>query len=459
MPLAIDFASKMADVLRQVPAGRTALGIAYSGGLDSSALLHLMHAYAQQHDIKLYAFHVHHGLSAHADAWLAHCAAECARLDITFAAQRVQLVGTGTTGVEAAARTSRYAALGALCGAHKVPLLLTAHHQDDQAETVLLQLLRGSGVAGLSGMDTANAAPELLGDAMQMMARPLLSMSRGELAEFVAAESIRYIDDESNRDPRFARNALRHQVIPALAHAFPDFQARVARSATHAQAAQRLLVALAAIDHAQCADGNALIVTRLQQLDTDRIDNLLRYWFGTQHIRMPSTAWLAEMRDQLFTAKADAQLCVTHADCHIRRHRDRVHITPRLAEIDPEDKPRCAFRWNGESELAFAALGGRLLFVPAEQGFADSWLREQALVIGLRSGGERLKPAANRPTRALKYHYQACDVPAWERERLPVVSSSTVKHLLLAAGIGLDCVYLSAAEEPRIALHWEFDRA
>ena len=129
-----------------------------------------------------------------------------------------------------------------------------------------------------------------------------------------------------------------------------------------------------------------------------------------------------------------------------------------MPEIDPEDKPLCVFRWNGESELTFAELGGRLLFVPAEQGFADSWLREQALVIGLRSGGERLKPAANRPTRALKYHYQACDVPAWERERLPVVSSTTVKHLLLAAGIGLDCVYLSAAEEPRIALQWEFDR-
>ena len=261
MQLAIDFASKMADVLTQVPAGRTALAIAYSGGLDSSALLHLMHGYAQQHAIKLYAFHVHHGLSAHADAWLEHCAAECARLDITFAAQRVQLVGVGTNGVEAAARTSRYAALGTLSGVHQVPLLLTAHHQDDQAETVLLQLLRGSGVAGLSGMDTANAAPELLGDALQMMARPLLSMSRRELAEFVAAESIRYMDDESNRDPRFARNALRHHVMPALAHAFPDFQARVARSATHAQAAQRLLVALAAIDHAQCADGNALIHT------------------------------------------------------------------------------------------------------------------------------------------------------------------------------------------------------
>lgn len=454
-----DFADKMAAVLVQVPAERHVVGIAYSGGLDSSVLLHLMHHHAQQHAIKLFAFHVHHGLSPQADQWLDHCAAECARLNIVFAAQRVQVSGIAASGVEAAARSSRYAALGAMCRQHDVPLLLTAHHQDDQAETVLLQLLRGSGVAGLSGMDAANSAPELLGDATQMMARPLLTESRQDLAEYVAAKSISHVDDASNDDPRYARNALRHKVMPALAQSFPGFQARVARSAHHAQSAQRLLIALAAIDHGHCADGDALVISRMQTLDTDRIDNLLRYWFGIQKIRMPSTAWLAEMRDQLFTAKPDAQLCVTHADCHVRRHRDRVFITQRLVEIDPEDKPQIAFCWNGESEIAFGSLSGRVLFAPSEQGFAADWLRQQALVIGLRSGGERLKRAANRPTRALKYHYQAGDIPAWERERLPVITSATVKHLLFAAGIGMDCVHLSIADEPRIALHWQFDRA
>ena len=453
-----DFAIKMAAVLVQVPSAHNVIGVAYSGGLDSSALLHLMHHYAQQHAIKLFAFHVHHGLSAQADQWLDHCAAECAGMNIVFVSQRVQVSGIAASGVEAAARSSRYAALGAMCREHNVPLLLTAHHQDDQAETVLLQLLRGSGVAGLSGMDAANSAPELLGDASQMMARPLLSESRRQLADYVAAKSINHVDDASNNDPRFARNALRHQVMPALAQFFPHFQARVARSAQHAQSAQRLLIALAEIDHQQCADANALVISRMQTLDTERIDNLLRYWFGTQKIRMPSTAWLAEMRDQLFTAKPDAQLCVTHADCHVRRHRDRVYITPRLVEIDPEDKPQIAFRWNGESEIAFAALAGRVVFSPAAQGFGVEWLRQQVLMVGLRNGGERLKPAANRPTRALKYHYQAGDVPAWERERLPIVRSTTVKHLLFAAGIGMDCVHLSAAEEPKIALHWEFDR-
>ena len=438
----------MAAVLARVPAGRIGIAVAYSGGLDSSVLLQLMRDYAQHHAIKLFAFHVHHGLSANADAWLEHCATECARKAITFDAQRVQLSGVDASGVEAAARSSRYAALGAMCRGHDVPLLLTAHHQDDQAETVLLQLMRGSGVAGLSGMDVVNSAPDLLGDAATMMARPLLSMSRSTLASYVTTHGISHVDDDSNDDTRYARNALRHQVMPALAECFPDFQSRVARSAMHAQSAQKLLVDLAMIDHAQCADGKALVISRMQTLATHRIDNLLRYWFGSRNIRMPSTAWLAEMREQLFTAKADAQLCVTHADCHVRRHRDRVFITQRHADIDPDEAPRICFTWNGGSEMAFAELGGKLFFEPAMQGFPVTWLREQALVIALRTGGERLKPAANRPTRALKYHYQSCDVPAWERERLPVVISTTVKHLLFAAGIGMDCTYFGTDDVP-----------
>ncbi|EGF32180.1 tRNA(Ile)-lysidine synthetase [Oxalobacteraceae bacterium IMCC9480] len=441
-------------VVFSAPAAGDALAIAYSGGLDSSALLYLAHRHAQKNGIRLFAFHVHHGLSADADDWLQHCAGECARLGVTFAAQRVQLADTGVSGIEAAARSSRYAALGAMCRAHGVPLLLTAHHQDDQAETVLLQLLRGSGVAGLSGMDTANCAPDLLGDAVLVMARPLLSFSRMQLATLVAKEGITHVDDASNLDTRYARNALRHEVMPALAKFFPGFQHRLARTASHAQSAQRLLIELATQDLALCAAGDALDISRLRLLSPDRADNLLRYWFGSRGVRMPSTSWLHEMRTQLFEAKPDAQLCVTHADCHIRRHRDHVFITPHRIEFDPEELPVIGFRWSGEAQLDFPDLNGSLMFEAAEQGVAADWLTGQALAISLRSGGERLKPAPNRSTRALKYHYQAGNVPAWERERLPVVRVG--KKLLFAAGVGMDCHHFSSADEPRIALRWVF---
>lgn len=177
------------------------IAIALSGGLDSSALLHLAHRYAREHDLALFALHVHHGISPNADAWLAHCKAACDGLGITFDARHVTLA-KGKSGVEAAARKLRYAALGEMCALHGVRLMLTAHHLDDQAETVLLQLLRGSGTAGLSGMDAANSAPELLGNPELVMARPLLPVSREALEAYVAEHAIAFIDDESNTDPR-----------------------------------------------------------------------------------------------------------------------------------------------------------------------------------------------------------------------------------------------------------------
>ncbi len=440
------------------------IAIALSGGLDSSALLHLAHGYAHQHGLALFAFHVHHGISPNADAWLDHCKASCAALGIAFDARHVTLT-KGKSGVEAAARKLRYAALGEMCQAHGVRLMLTAHHLDDQAETVLLQLLRGSGTAGLSGMDAANSAPELLGNPELVMARPLLPVAREALEAYVSAHAIASIDDESNTDARYARNALRLQVMPALAQAFPGFQERFARGAAHAQSAQRMLTELAAQDLAGCLVDDTIDVARLRAMSTDRVQNLLRHWFATRSLRMPSTAWLGEMVTQLVEARPDAQLLVTHPDCHIRRHRDRLYITPKLGELaglrDPDDegvfvKHGQKFSWQGEREIAFPDYGGTLYFDEAEEGVDPAWLRAQPLQIDFRKGGEKLKPAANRPTRSLKYHYQACNVPAWERTRLPIVSAGA--ELLFAAGIGMDCHRLGTGPG-MIRFRWQSDAA
>ena len=437
------------------------LAVALSGGLDSMVLLHLAHAWAREEGVPLFAFHVHHGLSPHADDWLAHCERACAALGVGFDFRRVT-VPRDKSGLEAAARRLRYAALGDMCRERDAAVLLTAHHLDDQAETVLLQLLRGSGPAGLSGMDPANRAPGLLGGAEPAMARPLLSQGRAALEAYAAAQSLAWVEDESNFDPRHARNALRHQVMPALASAFPGFQDRIARSAAHAASAQRLLDELAAQDLAASLDGDALDLARVASLSRDRIDNLLRHLFAVRGLAMPSTAWLGEMVAQLFWAREDAQLKVTHPDCHIRRHRGKLHITPRLPELDgmrdPDDlgvlqHEGQAFRWHGEAALAFPAYGGVLHVEPAGQGFDAAWLRSQDLTIDFRQGGERLKPAANRPTRSLKAHYQSLGVPAWERERLPVVKRGP--DLLYAAGIGMDSRHFGKEGAPLLALRWE----
>lgn len=435
------------------------IAIALSGGLDSSALLHLAHAHAAEQGIALYAFHVHHGISPNADTWLAHCAQQCAALGVTFEARRITLENVRKSGTEAAARKARYAALGAMCAEHGVKLLLTAHHQDDQAETVLLQLLRGSGTAGLSGMDAANTAPELLANPELVMMRPLLPASRKQLEAYAAQHGVAHIEDESNDDPRYARNALRHTVMPALAQYFPGFQERFARSAQHAQSAQRLLTELAEQDLAAALDGDCLQVAKLRGMSTDRAYNLLRHWFALRGLSMPSTAWLSEMLVQLLEARHDTQMLVVHPEVDVRRHRDRLHLIPKLPEIAGtredqfDDSPGQDFRWNGEASLAFPDYGGVLHIEPAEAGLDGAWLRGQYLTIEFRRGGERLKPAENRPTRGLKYHYQTLGIPAWERGRLPVVK--TPSQLLFAAGIGMDCQQIGQGPGERVVFRWE----
>ncbi|HJV73807.1 MAG TPA: tRNA lysidine(34) synthetase TilS [Noviherbaspirillum sp.] len=427
--------------------------VAYSGGLDSAALLHLAKGYATQHGLTLFAFHIHHGISQNADLWLLHCEHECESLGIRFAARRVDLSRRDKDGLEQVARIKRYQALGELCRAHQVPLLITAHHQDDQAETVLLQMLRGSGVAGLSGMEKVNTAPGLLGDPDLFIGRPLLDISRDELERFVVEKDIRHVEDESNADFRYARNALRHKVMPSLAEYFPGFQDRFARVAQHAQAAQRLLDELAAQDLSACLDDERIDIDRLRQLGADRIDNLLRYWFASRGVRMPTTAWLSEMREQLLGAREDAQLRVTHADCEIRRYRGRIFLTAR--ENEASSAASMTFRWHGESRIHLPEFGGSLYFDAAEQGMNPDWLRGQELRIRYRTGGEKLKAALNRPTRSLKHHYQALSIPPWERKLLPVIMAGG--HLIFAAGIGMNWHDLPLVNEGAILMRWKPD--
>lgn len=429
----------------------SALAVAYSGGLDSAALLHLANTYASANGIALFAFHIHHGLSPNADSWLTHCESECTRMGIKFDARRITLEGVDKDGTEQAARVGRYAALGELCRVHHVPVLLTAHHLDDQAETILLQMLRGSGMAGLSGMDRANTAPDLLGDPDLMIGRPLLEVPRTALEQFVARCDIRHVVDESNADVRYARNALRHNVMPVLGEFFPGFQRRIVRTARHAQSAHRLLNDLARQDFAVCCEGECIRIDSLVQFNTDRIDNILRYWFALRGVRMPSTAWLSEMREQLLGAREDAQLRVTHADCEIRRHHGRIFMTPRRA--DSAAILPVAFRWQGERQIDLPDYAGTLYFDMVEQGIDPAWLREQNLVMRYRHGGEKLKPAQNRPTKSLKHHYQALNIPAWERQRLPLITVGN--GLLFAAGIGLNWREFPLGEGQGISLRWE----
>ncbi len=437
------FQRALEDILARVVvsdriASRTAfrIAVAFSGGLDSAALLHLATAACKQRGIQLFAFHVHHGLSPNADHWLAHCEEQSQQANATFVARQVQINPHDKLGIEQAARLARYDALADMCIANNVRLLLTAHHQDDQAETVVLQLLRGAGLPGLSAMAMLQSEHALLGAGIAL-GRPLLEMTRADLEQWADTNAIKHIVDESNDDLRFRRNEVRHQLIPLLEKQLPGVQKSIARSSRHLQTAQRLLDELAAIDLQSCGDADSLVIDRLRQLSDDRLNNLLRYWLrqcGADHY--PSDAQLSQLREQMLHARDDAHPLL--ALCGLTLERHSGHLVARRAEPPPINLPsEILLHWQGESEIAIPVWQGRLVFDSAPgPGLDRTQLLQGPLRLRPRSGGERLKLDSNRPSRTLKNLFQESDVPVRERLWLPLLYLGD--ELIFAAGLGMD---------------------
>lgn len=430
---------------------RLRIAVAYSGGLDSSVLLHLAAHHCRAAGIELYAFHVHHGLSPNASPWLDHCRSQARALGVTFDAREVDVQDIADHGIEQAARLARYEALAEMCARHQVALLLTAHHQDDQAETVLLQLFRGAGLRGLGGMAALHEAHGLLGEGISVL-RPVLDCSRAELEHYAHTLGLVHIDDESNADTRYRRNAVRQRIAPAIEAHFPGFAATVSRSARHLQSAQRLLDELAAIDLAACAQGGALMVARLRSLSGERVDNLLRHWLQSQGaVQSPSEAQLVQLREQVLGAQSDAHPLLEISGLTVLRERGLVNVAPPfLTGAPPVDEVIMA--WRGERELAIPAWHGALsLEQGVDLGIDPKLLSSQPLRIVARSGSERLKLDARRPSRTLKNLFQEAGLPAQTRPWLPLIYIGD--QLAYAAGLGADVRIANCAGGVRLGWH------
>ena len=448
------FERALEEILARVVTSTTSTGagiaLAYSGGLDSSVLLALASRYCADKKIPLFAFHIHHGLSPNADAWLAHCEQQAAAAGAQFTAQRVTLEGTDEHGIEQAARTARYQALTALCDTHQLPLLLTAHHQDDQAETVLLQLLRGAGLPGLSGMAALHAEHALLNDGLAL-GRPLLGFTRLQLEALAKDFGTSWINDESNTDMRYRRNAVRQLIAPVIETSFPGFAAQVVRSSSHVQAAQRLLDALAVIDLQACEHDASLDLANLAALSADRIDNLLRYWLQQQGLRLPSTAQLRQLREQMLNASSDAHPLLILAGATLERRAGLLMVTDSYRNAVPPADP-VALHWQGEAEIVVPEWQGKLVFENSSgQGLDRIHLGTEPLSLRPRSGSESLKLDTKRPSRSLKNLYQEWQIPARERPWLPLLYSG--ESLVFAAGLGMDV--RQGLVEQGICLRWE----
>jgi tRNA(Ile)-lysidine synthase len=425
------------------------LAIGYSGGLDSTVLLHLAARWANEHGLPVHALHVHHGLSPHADAWSLHCQQVCAALYLSCQILRVEVKPEDGGGLEQAARQARYQALLSTCQTLGVSALLTAHHQDDQAETVLLNLLRGSGVAGLGGMREAAArGPE---SALHLL-RPLLDQPRARLQAWAAEHGLSWVEDESNQALHLRRNLVRHVLLPAIEAQFPAAAPVLARSAAHLRDAQDLLAQLAAIDMRSVGreQGAGLDVSALAALPQTRIDNLLRHWLGTQGLQAPSTAQLEQLRVQMLQAGQDRQPQCRFGNALLVRAGGAIRLAPAWSAPCVSD---IALTWEGQSRFDFPDWHGSLLVRPNESGGLPAELLREELRLSARRGGERLRLHVGRPSRSLKNLYQEQGIPAWSRGFLPLIYSG--QHLLYAAGLGMDSRYLKA--EAGFSLHWESD--
>jgi tRNA(Ile)-lysidine synthase len=396
--------------LRRLPTPHRYL-IAYSGGLDSTVLLHVLARQASALGAPLAAVHIHHGLQAPADGWLDHCLAQCAALNIPCQALRVSVARDSGEGLEASARRARYQAIAGVM--EEGDMLLTAHHQDDQAETLLLQLLRGSGVAGLAAMAPVKSF------AGGWHARPLLDLSRVQLKHYAEAMQLHWIDDPSNFDTSLERNHLRQRVMPLLHERNPAVAATLSRSARHFAEAAELLEELAGIDTpaARGSRAGTLSVRALLLLSPARQRNLLRHWIRTAGFLLPDTRHLQRICDEVLPAAPDSMPLVQWRGTEVRRYRDDLFV---MAPLPPT--PDAAIPWDLAMPLRLPQGMGTLTAHHADgAGLAAEHLAGRYVEVRFRTGGERCRPAGRHETHALKNLLQEHGIPPWERERLPLL--------------------------------------
>ena len=410
-----------------------AICVALSGGIDSTALLAAL-AEARHGGLRLRALHVDHGLHPNAKRWSAHCRKLARRLGVPLKVIAVAVARGRGASVEEAARVARYRCFAEQlrCG----EALLTAHTQDDQLETVLLQLFRGCGLPGLAAM------PALAPLGRGRLARPLLTCARAELESWVRMRGLTWIEDDTNADERFDRNYLRRQVLPAVRRRWPAVGTAVARSARHAAEAQALLAALGQADLERASDGAALSVKVLRALSADRRRNVLRLWIASRGRMLPDARRLEEIAGPVIDARPDAHPRVEWgADgaaarrTVLMRQADLLSLAEAAPVLDSAAPSQLEWDWR-ESPRRELPHGGALELTPEPHGPIDLDALPPRLAISWRRGGERMRLRRGGPSRALKCLLREARVPLMERARLPLILAQGA--LIAAADLWID---------------------
>ncbi len=399
-------------------------------------LLSLLRELAPSRAAALSALHVNHGLSPHADAWEAFCTRLCVDWNIPLRVQRVA-VERGDS-LESQARRARYGVFDTL---GEVSLAL-AHHSGDQAETVLLNLLRGAGVRGAGGMPPLRT---LAGGARLM--RPLLEVSRAQILDWAQQQGLAWVEDESNADTHFSRNFLRHRVMPVLSVVNPDCEQALVRASRRFRESESLLEVLADIDIALAmAPSGGVRVQALVAMGAPRARNLLRTLLRRAGAPAVTGQWLEQALGQMVGAREDGSPIATVAAWTLRRYRGVVHVVAPLAGAAQSEQP-----WRGEESVAWG--GTRVRFDSGKgMGFVADAAGDGHWCLRLRCGGESMRMTRGGSRRSLKNLLQEAGVPPWQRQHMPLLYHDGI--LVWAPGIGIAIEYRCPESEAGFAPQW-----
>ncbi|MDH5388618.1 MAG: tRNA lysidine(34) synthetase TilS [Gammaproteobacteria bacterium] len=406
----MDLSKRFSDILESLffkpnPSSEAPLRclVAYSGGLDSHVLLHLCAKFSK---LPVRAVYIHHGLQDEADQWSEHCTEICKTLHVPFKTIHVDASKRSGESPEETARKARYAALKSEL--EPGDCMLTAHHQDDQSETVLLQLFRGAGVAGLSAM------PVIRETNKTFHARPLLSFSRDEIHDYANENNLKWVEDPSNTDTDFDRNLLRHDIIPVIKNRWSQLGDSLTKMACQQQDAMEIIETMAGIDLASIVTQQACVIdiAGLSKLTKARQLNVLRSWIHQCAEDAPTANILHQILKTVLPAADDASPELCWGKSEIRRYQGQLYCLKRV-EHDASE----AFDWNPKEQRVLDNLDIELL---AEQGLKPELLNKK-LTVKFRQGGEKIRPVGRKGTHSLKKLMQEAGIPPWQRSRIPLI--------------------------------------
>ena len=415
------------------------ISVALSGGCDSMVLLHALNKLREELDFKLNAIHIHHGISPNADNWLSFCVNECKKIKVTHKTKKINIQSEKHLGVEGAARKLRYRALDEL----REETLTSGHHQNDQAETLFLQLIRGSGLKGLASMPHYHKGRDTW--------KPLLNVNRETIIEYAKLNNIVFVEDESNLDTHYDRNFLRQEIFPILSKRFPHLVKTLARSVDHIAEGLYLTEAVAKEDAKSffSEDHSRLSLTIIKELPKNRIINLIRWWLDKNFLKMPTKKTIDELYHQIINIKKDSSLSIKISESiTVRAFQDELWLVKDDSSFEPYE-----IIWRGEEKISLPDQSQLFFHRVKGAGFSISNQGVSVLRIQNRLGGERFKPNLNQPSRTLKYLLQKSMIPPWQRNKIPLIFSED--QLVAVPNFGVHYEFQTKPEEDGFIVEWQ----